>query len=214
MVGDNKVDFLFKHVDAQIRGKLLLDEEALYSTTDQTTADKISVDIAKIVPRVSTITDATACVGGNAYSFAQHFEKVYAFELDMTRARMLRHNMTLLGARNVVVQQGDAFDLCMNQYQDVVFMDPPWGGPGYRKHTAIELYLSGHHIAELCEQIIRGGRARFIALKSPTNFNEADFVKRVAPFMTLRYKDTQLRKMFFYIFEAAVPEFVADLNRD
>jgi 16S rRNA G966 N2-methylase RsmD len=188
----------------------MLDEEALYSTTDQTTADRITSDIAKFVPRTATITDATACAGGNTYSFSQYFEKVYAFELDQLRARMLRHNMTLLGASNVIVRQGDAFDLCMAQYQDVVFVDPPWGGPGYKKHSEIDLYMSGKHIAELCEQIIERRRARFIALKSPTNFNEAAFIERVSPFMTLRYKDTQLRKMFFYIFEAAAPEFVTE----
>lgn len=203
----NKVDFLFKNVDPHIRTKLVLDDEALYSTTDQMTADKISADIARFVPRTAIITDATACAGGNAYSFSQHFDKVYAFEVDAARARTLRYNMTLLGARNVYVQRGDAFDLCLKQYQDVVFIDPPWGGPGYKKQLAVTLHLSGHHIAEFCERVIRGGAARFIALKSPTNFNEADFIERVSGFMVLRYKDTQLRKMFFYIFESTAAQY-------
>jgi tRNA/tmRNA/rRNA uracil-C5-methylase (TrmA/RlmC/RlmD family) len=196
-----KLDFLFKFVDYQIRSKILLDEEALYSTTDQITADKITTDILSFVPRTSTITDATACAGGNTYSFAQHFDHVYAFELDHMRVRILQHNMKLLGARNVVVRHGDSSSLCRQQYQDVIFLDPPWGGPNYKKHAKIVLYLSDKHIADFCNDIAIEKKARYIALKAPTNFDEVDFLDRTSTYMKLVHKNNRLRKMFLYIFE-------------
>lgn len=197
----DKVHFLFKYVDHQIRSKLVLDDEALYSTTDQTTADKITSDILGFVPETATVTDATACAGGNTYSFAQHFAQVYAFEVDAARARMLRHNMKLLGANNVTVRQGDSFSLCTQQYQDLVFLDPPWGGPNYKNHRRIALFMSGRHLADFCKTIADARVTRFIALKAPTNFDEADFLAQTHSYLVMRHKNGRLRKMLFYIFE-------------
>ena len=91
-----KINFLFKLVPDEIRAKLLLDKEALYSTTDQVTADKITRDILRYVPRKSTITDATACIGGSTYSFIQHFSNVIAIEYDKQRFEYLQYNMSIL----------------------------------------------------------------------------------------------------------------------
>lgn len=199
---DSKVDFLFKCVDSQIRYKLMFDDEALYSTTDQVTADKITSNIARFVPQSGVVTDATACAGGNTYSFSKYFSKVYAFEIDAMRERILRHNMAMLGVTNVVTRCGDSLDLCVKQTQDIIFLDPPWGGPNYKQHPKISLYLSrGTHLADFCARIVAAGVTRFIAIKAPTNFDEAEFISRTSSFMMLRHKNTQLRKMYLYIFE-------------
>jgi 16S rRNA G966 N2-methylase RsmD len=199
-----KRDFLFKFVDEQIRGKLILDSEALFSTTDQITADKITTDILRFVPKTAVITDATACAGGNTYSFAQHFDVVNAFERDALRVRILRHNMKLLGANNVVIRHGDSWDLCITHVQDVIFLDPPWGGPDYKKHARVSLFMTGRPLAEFCRAVAMAGTARFVALKAPTNFDETEFVANTHTFMTLRHKNTQLRKMYFYVFEVTI----------
>lgn len=196
-----KIDFLFKYVDCQIRTKLILDEEALYSTTDQITADKITHDLLKFVSESATITDATACAGGNTYSFSQHFRRVNAFELDRDRVRILRHNMKLLGAGNVVIKHGDSYELCLGQFQDIIFIDPPWGGPSYKKHAKIALQLSGRHLANFCISISLSKVARYVALKAPVNFDEADFVTRTSDCLRMVHKNTQLRKMILYVFE-------------
>lgn len=199
-----KRDFLFKFVDQPIRDKIILDTEALFSTTDQLTADKITQDILKFVPKSATITDATACAGGNTYSFSQHFAHVLAFEKDALRVRILRHNMTLLGATNVSIRNGDSFILCTQQSQNVIFLDPPWGGPDYKKHARVSLFLSERPLAEFCRIMVATRVTRFIALKAPTNFDEVSFVRDTCSFMKMVHKNTQLRKMYFYIFETNV----------
>ncbi len=193
------MDFLFRRVEPEKRSQLLADDVALYSVTDQLTADEITADIAAFVPEYAILTDATACVGGNTYSFAQYFQKVQAFEMCETRFQMLRHNLNVLGMENVVFFQGDAAELCLRYTQDIVFLDPPWGGPGYKRSTKIILYLSGMHLAEFCSKI--AGATKFIALKVPTNFDETDFMVRTAGFLKLRKKNSTLRKMYLYIFE-------------
>lgn len=201
---DSKIDFLFKCVDSHIRCKLQLDDEALYSTTDQVTADKITANLSRFIPSNAVVTDATACAGGNTYSFSKYFSKVYAFEIDTMRERILRHNLAMLGVHNVTVKCGDSMDLCLNQHQDLIFLDPPWGGPNYKQFSKISLFLSGGtHLATFCERIAEAGVVRFIAIKAPINFDETEFIALTSAFMTLRHKNTQLRKMYLYIFECS-----------
>ena len=96
MITTNKKDFLFRYVQPEIRNQLKLDEEAMYSTTDQVTADKITKDILQFISRKSLITDATACIGGSTYSFSQNFSNVIAIEYDKTRFEYLQYNMSIL----------------------------------------------------------------------------------------------------------------------
>ena len=199
MFNAEKVDFLFRFVNGDVRNKLLLDEEALYSTTDQITADKITNDLLRFIPPTGLVTDATACIGGNTYSFAQVYDRVCAFEKDQGRFKLLQHNLHALGVTNVKIACGDAWELCTQQYQDCIFIDPPWGGPEYKKHDTVDLFLSDRSLSQFCSMVAR--YTEYIALKAPTNFNETDFIADTKTFMEVVHKNTQLRKMYMYVFK-------------
>lgn len=193
-----KRDFLFRFVPTGLRSQLRLDHEALYSTTDQLTADKITKDLLKFVPKGAKIADATACVGGNTLSFAQHYRTVHAYELDALRAQHLAHNMNILGITNVSVFCGDCVRI-LNQPYDLIFIDPPWGGPEYKQASDIRLSLSGKHLEEVCFQLSQ--YTSYIALKVPTNFSEAAFIQETQGFLELVFKNTNLRKMHLLLFK-------------
>lgn len=193
-----KKDFLFRFVETTIRNKLQLDNEALYSTTDQLTADKITKDLLKIVPRNSTITDATACVGGNTYSFAQAFRNVEAIEKDPVRASMLRHNMAMLGMKNVTVKCGDALKLVPASHHDLIFLDPPWGGPNYKQRLKVDLELSDVPLSSICNEF--ANHTKYIALKVPMNFDESRFIENTCNTLSLVHRNAQLRKMKLLVF--------------
>ena len=192
-----KRDFLFRFVPAAQRHQLRLDNEALYSTTDQLTADKITKDLLRYIPKSAKVADATACIGGNTYSFAQHFSTVHAYELDPVRAAYLAHNIRVLNIQNVTVIGGDVLRR-MNQPYDLVFIDPPWGGPEYKQSESIQLTLSGKPLEDVCFQL--SNYASHIALKTPTNFSEAEFLRETEPFLELLYKNIHLRKMHLLLF--------------
>jgi len=184
-------------VPAAQRHQLRLDNEALYSTTDQLTADKITKDLLRYIPKSAKVADATACIGGNTYSFAQHFSTVHAYELDPVRAAYLAHNIRVLNIQNVTVIGGDVLRR-MNQPYDLVFIDPPWGGPEYKQSESIQLTLSGKPLEDVCFQL--SNYASHIALKTPTNFSEAEFLRETEPFLELLYKNIHLRKMHLLLF--------------
>lgn len=64
---------------------------------------------------------------------------------------------------------GSYLDVMEGLVQDVVFLDPPWGGMGYVEGDKLDLGLGGVPLAEICERL--KSRCRYIALKLPLNFN-------------------------------------------
>ena len=79
--------------------------------------------------------------------------------------------------------------------QDILFLDPPWGGLDYRASDQLHLHLGGVDMGELVETRLRG-RAKYVALKLPQNFAVDDFKRDVSGAVTA-YRD--LRKMLLLI---------------
>jgi predicted RNA methylase len=129
--GHGKKDFFFRNIPKLQRGRLRMDDEAIYSISDCDSANKMS-QLALSLPgvsRSSTVTDFTACVGGNVISFSSHFQKVNAVENDLERFEMLKFNVSeVLGRTNVEFWNSDAVQLISSAAvrQDVAFFDPPW----------------------------------------------------------------------------------------
>ena len=151
--------------------------EAQYSITKPAQAKAI-VDLLRpyVERRVGkpmdqcVLTDGTACVGGDALSFSRHFGHVHAVEANPTHAAMLTHNLTTVyGRTNVTVHEGDYTKLAHRLEQDVIFLDPPWGGRAYKGNRQTPLFLSNIPVAHLVAKRLRG-RAKVVVLKVPTNY--------------------------------------------
>lgn len=195
---EDKRDFLFRFIPVEKRKLLRFDEEAFYSVTDQYTADKISRELKKQCPQAQLITDATACIGGNSFSFSKHFPFVQAIELDKIRYDYLKANLQTLETINVACYWGDCIDVVPYLKQDLVFLDPPWGGPSYKDKKSIDLYLSGVELSEVCK--IVKPYCNYLALKVPQNFDLEKFNMRTKGYMALVYRNTELRKMQLLIY--------------
>lgn len=100
-----KWEVLWKSFPSQVRQQLFLDQVSFFSVTDYCSAELISE--ALMCPEMNgadmnhckrIMVDATACVGGNSFSFIKSFEKTYAIELDHKRAGLLRHNLGIVSA--------------------------------------------------------------------------------------------------------------------
>jgi predicted RNA methylase len=195
---EDKRDFLFRFIPIEKRKLLRFDDEAFYSVTDQYTADKISRELKKQCPDAQLITDGTACVGGNSFSFSKHFPFVQAIELDKIRFDYLKANLQTLETINVACYWGDCLDVVPYLKQDLVFLDPPWGGPSYKDKKSIDLYLSGVELSEICK--IVKPYCSYLALKVPQNFALERFNGRVERWMNLVYRNTELRKMQLLIY--------------
>lgn len=150
--------------------KLKLTNIAKYSICTPQYAEIISRIIASYFINHPTIvvTDATAAVGGNTISFAQYFFHVNSIEINKTHFDMLVHNLNVYGLKDkVTFYHNDFKNVVLKIKQDVIFFDPPWGGPLYifKEYSDLDPEV----MASFCKNLCRV--SKLILFRAPLNFN-------------------------------------------
>ena len=114
------------------------------------------------------ITDATANVGGNSIYFSEYFKSVNSVEIDKNAHDALNNNLTMYKIKNFKTYRDDYLKIQNKLKQDIVFFDPPWGGPSMERKDKIDLKLgefSMHNIIKNYETLPKG-----IVIKAPNNY--------------------------------------------
>jgi len=153
--------------------ELKITEEGIYSITRKKDSEKILQFIKSIVDDVSekSITDVTGCIGGDSLNFASEFKYVYVIELKKDNYEALKHNIKTYGFKNITAYYNDSTTF-FNWYTDVLYIDPPWGGPNYRDHLVLDLFMSKKRLDNWLEEILlKENRPSYIFLKLPQNYN-------------------------------------------
>ena len=171
---------------------ILMDKVATFSITPMAVANVLAARLARLpgITPACTITDGTACVGGDTVAFARYFARVNAIEVSESRCKMLLNNVDVCRAAqsargggdavpdvrgSVYIYHGDCLPIVPRLRQDIVYLDVPWGGKQYKAQASLKLFLSSrplHDVAvRLCEC------ASFVALKLPVNAN-VDTIER------------------------------------
>jgi 16S rRNA G966 N2-methylase RsmD len=63
--------------------------------------------------------------------------------------------------------------------QDVVFFDPPFGGPGYKYYTEAVLLLGERHLADIANDLLLENRVKYVMLRAPENFGSTYFESKL-----------------------------------
>ena len=155
--------------------ELKIDDVGKYSITLPKKADMITRLILFYCKNLNTankltITDATACVGGNVLSFCKSGMNVNAVEIDAERFEYLSHNVATYGY-DVNLYNNNYLEIYENLTQDVIFIDPPWGGLDYKKADEIILTLGNTPLEDICNNIYNKKIAKLTVLKLPYNYN-------------------------------------------
>jgi len=177
------LNYYFQPIDLVDQTHLQMSEVSLYSTTPWREANFISRIIMNfyegqtpLLTPVSkeglTLTDATANVGGNTISFyLSGIKWINAVELNPTTCQMLSNNLQTYHLPTDRVHCCDYLSLYKDLLQDVVFLDPPWGGQDYMKNPVLDLSLSGVDLSEICWTLFTDHKASLVVLKLPLNYN-------------------------------------------
>jgi len=181
---------------------ILMDDVAKYSITLPEKAEIISEIIRKNYHLAFPdddlneliITDAMACVGGNTLSFSTCFKSVNANELNTTRFQYLVHNMKQYEKENIFFYNDNYLNLIHKLKQNIVFIDPPWGGPIYKSQYKMDIMIqkddsiSEVRLDEMIDDIFLDDMTKMIIYKLPINHNIENFKK-------YRYKMMCLKNM-------------------
>ncbi|CAH1772304.1 unnamed protein product [Owenia fusiformis] len=153
---------LFSKFDDGIK----LDREGWFSVTPE----KIAKHIAERC-ECDVIIDAFCGVGGNAIQFALTCERVIAIDIDPVKLECAKNNAKIYGVEDRIdFIEGDYMKLAPSLKADVVYLSPPWGGPGYLEAEVFDIEtmisLNGFTIFEISEKITKN-----IAYFMPRNVN-------------------------------------------
>ena len=166
----------FKKVNPSL---LKITNVGLYSIATPEISKSICYYILKYVKTNKiTITDALGNVGGMTLMFAHIFDKTNVCEIIPLHCKVLSNNLTVYGLLNKVnIICGDYFDYMLKLKQDVIFLDPPWGGYNYKKATDLSLCLNNINIACIISELLK--HTKYIFLLVPHNFNFDYFFKKL-----------------------------------
>ncbi len=201
-----KLNYYFKFVPEAQRWKIQMDDVALFSVTEPNLARLQALHIKRVLynllgssrMRDAVITDATACVGGNTIAFADYFY-VNSVEYSPQRARMLANNILVTNKQNKVEVIGaDYLSIMRTLKQDVVFMDPPWGGTDYKKDKRIDMFLGTTNVVDIVRTILNEGLAPIVAIKAPLNYNTFMYNNRKT-FPGMNIEILRMPKMFLIL---------------
>ena len=195
----DKRDTLFPHVTYEQRVQLQLDSTAVFSVTDGDTAQRTADVIAHLFSLATTranpagchVVDVCACAGGSALAFAAHPDVTHitAVELDPVRARHVEHNARVCGLSDdrirAVCGDGTHADVLTRDGTrpcDVVFCDPPWGGPQYSAAAAIPvdcISLGDMTMPDLAHRWLHDDLVPLVALGMPLNYDDTALVRHL-----------------------------------
>jgi tRNA/tmRNA/rRNA uracil-C5-methylase (TrmA/RlmC/RlmD family) len=176
-ISKKHLKYLFNEED-DILLNIKLDILSIYSITPYKFSNMISdIIYNKLKSYDITITDMTACIGGDTINFCKKFKHINAIEICKDRYEFLEHNLNLFKFNNCSTFNGDSIKIINKLEQDVIFIDMPWGGKNYKRIKKLKLYLSGLTSYTLCNKI--KNKAKLICLKVPNNFDFNEFKNKI-----------------------------------
>lgn len=129
--------------------------------------EQINNIILNFVDKESTITDSTAGIGGNSILFCKTFKFVNVVEKEYNLNIILKENLNDFNNKKILIGSYNIFKYIIKQ--DVIFMDPPWGGNNYKLKNNINLFLDNINVLDIIDKMFN--YCRLICLKVPNNFN-------------------------------------------
>lgn len=153
-------------------------------------APQVSSFLHQELPDVHTIVDGTAHIGCDTLNFAIVYPnaQITAIDIDVTAFECLESNIKTFFPHEY---QQARFSLVRDDFLkvirtpelkpvDLVYLDPPWGGPDYYKKQRLMLYLSDVPIFTVINEIFTRQLCKYVLLKVPKNFDVIEFTSQIS----------------------------------
>jgi predicted RNA methylase len=166
---------------------LVMTRESLYSASRNHASAFLCTLIERYMgTRDITVTDGTANVGSDTIQMALWFTRVNAVDISRAHTEALLHNVNVYKLKNVKMFNDDSLVRMAQLKQDVLYFDPPWGGPEYKNATSMPLSLSNIDLADVFQLAIE--HARLVVFKVPLNFAMENFTTAMGSGVTVQMR--------------------------
>nr|QBK88418.1 MAG: RNA cap guanine-N2 methyltransferase [Mimivirus LCMiAC01] len=177
--------------------KLQVTESSKYSMSTNKSSKLLVNIIRKYFPNNDIIvTEGTSNVGSDTVMLAMHFKKINAIELSDITCKALIHNIKVYKQDNVKIFCGTVLDVIKETKQDVIYVDPPWGGPTYKQHKRLKLFLDNLEISEFYK--VNKSRVKLFIFRVPVNYDFTYFFNEVNSLKYEVYSYMEYDKIKYY----------------
>jgi 16S rRNA G966 N2-methylase RsmD len=209
-ISNTSIQNLFPPKNKQLsfvdRSQLKISADSWYSITPWKEANYITVlllnQLSQLVKgelKYPTITDVGSNVGGNTISFwNKGFSHVNSIEIDDLTAQNLRANLKVYDLPDKYVHCADWNQIWKQLDQDVVFIDPPWGGPSYKEEVKLIIYLGSVALTTIVNQLFEHQKIKLVALKLPFNTDQRHFEQATKHLTKLWYRINRGQTKYVY----------------
>jgi tRNA/tmRNA/rRNA uracil-C5-methylase (TrmA/RlmC/RlmD family) len=125
------------------------------------------------------ITDATGGVGGSSIYLIDKFMFVKTVEINKFHQNIIKNNINVYGFTNHKLYTNDYISIMNKLKQDVIIMDPPWGGKDYKYKTNLNLFMDGINVIYLINELFKNDRCKLFVLFIPFNYDLNKFKKEI-----------------------------------
>lgn len=178
---------------------LKITKEGEFSVTFWRDAQQVCDVIKKYVGSDITITDATACNGGDTIMFAKNFKHVNSVEYNEKNYEVLANNVNVYNLKNVTLYNNDYND-CLDLKQTVLYFDPPWGGPEYKNRDLIDTLHIGTRKIEDFVELPELKNVKLFVFKLPKNYNTYKFKQLGAQVVGVLNKRKDIKYIMVYLY--------------
>jgi hypothetical protein len=164
---------MFHEKEGTDYSKLLVTPEGEYSITKRREGNLILQLLTKVIGPLEDkiVTDLTGNIGGDTILFALNCKKVHSIEYNEENFNALKNNIEVFNLSNVSLYFNDSVKI-YNWYSDILYIDPPWGGPDYKQKKLLDVYLGDTRIDYYIQDILHQVWVpNYIILKLPRNYN-------------------------------------------
>lgn len=172
-IGRGRMEILFPKKSGVVYSKLKMTPEGEYSITKRKDGEVLLAHMKSMIKGIKTksITDLTGNVGGDTILFGLHFKDVKSIEMNPENFDALKNNVEVFGLKNVELFLGDSTKL-YNWKTDVLYLDPPWGGPEYKLSKDLDLFLGDERVDLLLHRVLKEEwKPDYVFMKLPANYN-------------------------------------------
>jgi hypothetical protein len=117
------------------------------------------------------ITDGTGGVGGDALMFTKYFKYTNVVEIIKTHSDIISNNLEVYQRNNYKVINQNYVEIFDKLEQNIIYLDSPWGGIGYKEQKHTELYLFDSNLSFNSFVDILLENKSMVFIKCPINYN-------------------------------------------
>ena len=135
------------------------------------------------------ITDATSNIGGNTLSFGLYnYKQINSVEINTECYKYLLNNIKCYNLNNIKTYNDDYLNIYKTLNQDVIFIDPPWGGIKYKSIENLDLFLNDINIVDIIEELFNIKKVKLVLIKAPFNYNIQLIYNKFNKYYIKKYK--------------------------